>query len=69
MGPTGLQDSVITAVSTYDAELLREGYELGDDMFHLMISVEQISDFDYSILESIYQTESMIDPRFGKLHA
>ena len=48
MGPTGLQDSNITSISTYDAELLKEGYILGDDMFNLMISIEQISDFDYS---------------------
>ena len=67
MGPTGLQDSNITSVSTYDAELLKEGYTLGDDMFNLMVSIEQISDFDYSKLESIYKTESMIDPRFGTL--
>lgn len=71
---TGLQDSSISTVTTYDAALLAEGYELGVEdsstisPFSVTIGLKQVEEFDYSFLGS-NPSDFLIDPRFGTLEA
>ena len=47
---TGLQDSVISAVTTFDNNLLNQGYELNSNLFTVSIAVNEVKEYESAFL-------------------